>query len=45
MSEAPLQRSQLAAALFVLAGLLFCVYIILQMLLRHPRVESTQLGG
>jgi len=36
VSEAPLQSSQLAAAVFVLAGLLFCVYIILHMLLRQP---------
>ena len=45
MSGAPLQRCQLAAALFVTAGLLFCVYIILQMLLRQPRADATQLGG
>ena len=43
--EAPLQCSQLAAAVFVAAGLLFCIYIVLQMLLRQPRADFTQLEG
>ncbi len=43
--SAPLQRAQLAAAVFVAVGLLVCVYIVLLMLVRRPEAGTAPLGN